>query len=96
MTDQEIIHQMQEDIRGIKNKLDQLFTALMGSEIAKDGGLVSRLERLEDENEKLRGKIEDMEKNTVKSDTRLNIIWALIGFVGASLGGFLINYITKK
>lgn len=95
MTDQEIISQMQGDIHEIKTKIDELFTALMGSRLTKDGGLVSRLERLEDENEKLREKIEEMEKKDVKSDTRLNIIWAIIGFAGAALGNYLISLLKK-
>lgn len=87
---------MQKDIHEIKQKVDQVFNALLGNQLTQDGGLVGRIMDLEKENSDLRKKIEDIESKGAKSDIKMNIIWAVGGVLAAALLKFFMDYITNK
>lgn len=87
---------MQQDIQQIKEKVDKLFTALMGSEVTEDGGLVGRVKELEQENHSLHEKITQIENANTKSELYIKIIWALCGTIGSGIFFYVLNLIFKK
>lgn len=105
MTDDEKrqFNHMQNDITAIKQEIarqglqvDRLCIALMGSEIAKDGGLVERIKNLEHENEELREQIEAIKTDKVKSDLYIKWIWALVSGLVSMIFGYVMTLIFKK
>jgi hypothetical protein len=105
MTEQERAQflNMQTDIVAIRQEmarhgvmLDKLYTALMGNEIAKDGGLVARILHLEETCESLQeGQIE-IKEAAGKSKVYMKIMWGALGFASASLFTYVLALIFKK
>lgn len=107
MTEQEAqISQMQTDIHEIKQKIDDLFTALMGSKVAKDGGLVGRIVELEKENSLLREEIQknrkelqqnldELTKKAEKSNWMIGVLWVGAGAGLAMLVSFLLSLLKN-
>ena len=94
---------MQNDVAAIKTevatlgmKVDKMYIALMGSDIAKDGGLVGRIQQLETENEELREELDTIKTNAVKSDLYLKWIWGLVGAFGSGIFTYVLSLIFKK
>lgn len=107
MTEQEAqITQMQKDIHEIKTKVDDLFTALMGSKVAQDGGLVGRIVELEKENSTLREEIQKtrmelqesiqlLENKAEKSKWMVGVLWIGAGAGLATLISFLLSLLKN-
>lgn len=94
---------MQNDIEQIKMivknqdlKVDKMYYALMGNEIAKDGGLVGRIQTLEKENEELREELEAFKTDKAKSDLYIKWIWALVSGLVSMVFGYVMTLIFKK
>lgn len=79
---------MQKDIKAIEETLKEVKRALVGDDIAKDGGLVKRINELEDELEKLK-------LSFIKNDIYLRWIWALAGFAGSALFSYVLKLVFK-
>ena len=95
-TMQKDITEIKTEIHSFKGKFDELYTALMGSTIGRDGGLVGRIGELETEVEILKKENFELKKDNTKRDLYLNIIWGLGGNILTTIGIFVINYILKK
>lgn len=89
------MHQLQTDMRDMKGKVDKMFYALMGNEIAKDGGLVKRIERLEEAFEKQEETLEALSEKNSKIEIYQKILWTSLGFVAASVFGYVLSLIFK-
>lgn len=94
---------MQTDIEHIKismaglgNKVDKMYLALMGSDIAKDGGLVGRIEDLEKGVETIKGDIDKIKTEATKSRIYLYLVCVAGGFVLQSAFGYVLSLIFKK
>lgn len=70
---------MQDRIKGIENKMDKLYLALMGSDLTNDGGLVKRIIDLEVEVEKLKTEVEKDRKARIKTEVYVYFLWAVGG-----------------
>lgn len=64
----------QKDIVHIKQKINQLYVALVGDDISKDGGLVERINELE----KL---VEIVEKRSIRTAMYVKWLWGTGGAV---------------
>lgn len=93
---QKDITEIKTEIHSFKGKFDELYTALMGSNIGKDGGLVGRIGELETEVETLKKENFELKKDNTRRDLYLNIIWGMGGTIITAIGVFVINYILKK
>lgn len=89
----------QSDIHTIKNKLtsfglklDLVYAALTGNEIAKDEGLVGDIKHQREELNKLTGRVEKIEKRENQRQVYVTIIYGAIGFILA----MILNYFFKK
>lgn len=94
MNDQSIT-QLQTDIKDMKGKVDTMFFALMGNEIAKDGGLVGRIETLETVHEKIDERMTKIETTHTKLEVYQKVMWVFAGGFGSFLISFVIELIKK-
>jgi hypothetical protein len=105
MTDEEkrqFTH-MQTDIESIKismtsmgNQVDKMYFALMGNEIAKDGGLVRRIEVLENDVHEIKDQLTGIQADASKSRWHVNVMWGASGAVAMALFSLLLSYLFKK
>ena len=79
------ITEIKADVADIKSKLAEMYIALMGSSITKDGGLVSRVIESENQIEILNKRIDEIEKSNQKTKIYVTIIWALGGAIGTAI-----------
>lgn len=62
------------DIHQIKEQVNELYTALMGDRISQDGGMVKRLNNVED-------KLSRMEQFTNKIGWQVGLLWLSAGVI---------------
>lgn len=62
------------DITHIKEKVNELYTALMGDKISQDGGMVKRLNNVED-------KLSQLEKMGAKIGWQVGLLWLSAGVI---------------
>lgn len=105
MNDQEKVQftHMQTDIEQIKismanqsNKVDKMYLALMGSDIARDGGLVGRIEDLEKGFHEIKDQLIDIKADANKNRWHVNVMWGASGAVIMALFSLFLSYIFKK
>lgn len=79
---------LEHDINAIKNnlstfgmKLEMVYAALVGNEIAKDGGLVADIVSQQKQILRLKERIEKVEARESKRQLYLNIIWGAVGVI---------------
>jgi hypothetical protein len=89
------ITEIKSDVADIKKKLAEMYTALMGSSLTKDGGLVNRVIESENQIELLTLRITEIEKNGHKHKLYLSIIWAIGGAIGTSIILAIISHFIK-
>ena len=82
------IEQIQTDMKDMKGKVDKMFYALMGNEIAKDGGLVARIEHLETS-------VENLEKASIKLAIYQRIMWTALGATSGIVFTYLVQLLKK-
>jgi glucose-6-phosphate isomerase len=97
---QKDIRDIKKEVADLSNKVNDVHTAIIGSPLAKDGGMVQRLEDCEKEVETVKDKLEAFEKElqerTLKSELYIKIIWGMGGSIAAGLFTSLLYYIFKK
>jgi hypothetical protein len=105
MNDQEKIQftHMQTDIESIKlqmtvqgTQLDKMYYAIMGSELARDGGLVGRIEDLEKDAKEIKDTLIEIKADASKNRWHVNVMWGASGAVIMALFSLFLSYIFKK
>lgn len=89
------IHQIKQDLGKLDKKVDKVVGALMGNDIAKDGGLISRITELEEENQSRKEEIDTLKQNNQRFEIYQRIIWAAVGGIGVYLLTYTLNAIFK-
>lgn len=89
------ITEIKANVADIKSKLAEMYTALMGSSLTKDGGLVSRVLDSEHQIERLTTRIQNIEKNSEKHKQLIQIIWTASGAVGGGIVIAIISHFLK-
>lgn len=90
------IEQIKQNVTGQGIKVDKMYFALMGSDLANDGGLVGRIKDLEGENKQLREELEKIKTNAIKSDMYLKWIWALVSAFLTGIFMYTLAFVFKK
>jgi hypothetical protein len=79
---------LEQDINAIKNnlstfgmKLEMVYAALVGNEIAKDGGLVADIAGQQKQILRLKERIEKVEAKESKRQLYVNIIWGAVSAI---------------
>lgn len=80
---------MQSQIDKIRDMVEDILTALNGSSITKRGGLVARLDTLEE-------KVDRIEKRTDKVEMYQKLLWAAAGFVSMGVFQEILKRIFKQ
>lgn len=87
---------MEKDIHSIKQRMEEISVALLGSNLTKDGGLVKRIAELEIKNRELEEKIDEHEKRTAKMEVYQKIMWSTIGGFVVLIAKLIFEIIIKK
>lgn len=93
---------LKQEIENVKNqfsemgeKLDQVYYAMLGSELTKDGGLIGRIIQLEKDVAVLEQKTESLERERNKSDIYVKILWAAGGVICTGILGYILSIAFK-
>lgn len=73
----------------LKLKIDEVYFAIIGSPISKDGGLIKRINETE-------RTIDIWDKKMQKISLKTNILWTLVGMVGAAFVKIVYDILIKK
>lgn len=90
------IEQIKISMAGLGNKVDKMYLALMGSEIAKDGGLVGRIEDLEKDVHEIKDQLTEIKADASRNRWHVNVMWGASGAVVMALFSLLLSYLFKK
>jgi hypothetical protein len=89
------IREIRMNVDELKKTLNEVHSALVGNDLAKDGGLVQRIVNSEQEVLKLSDRLTEVEKQNTKAGVYLRIIWGLSGCVASAILIAIINHLTK-
>lgn len=90
------IDQLKEELIGMKEKLGEVYYALIGNKLAGDGGLVKRVLDSESELEKLSMRVDLIERKAIRSDLYVRWLWAAGGFILAAVATIIIKSIFNQ
>src|SRR4051812_32402484 len=80
-TSQKDIRDIKKEVADLSNKLADVHTAIIGSPLAKDGGMVQRLADNESAVGELAKRLGDLELGLKQKEFYVRVIWGLIAFV---------------
>lgn len=80
-----------KDISEIKARLSEIYVALMGSDISKDGGIVKRLQANEIKIETFETLIDKAERKIIRVALYVKILWGAAGAVAMAMFALIIK-----
>lgn len=96
VTTQKDIRDIKKEVADLSNKLADVHTAIIGSPLAKDGGMVQRLADNEDAVSNLNKRLDNLELGLKQKEFYVRVIWGLISFViGSGITLFIKLYHPK-
>lgn len=81
----ESIVSLREEMGDIKEKVNELYYALIGNKVTMDGGLVRRMEESEKEIRSLRKRVDELSVTNVRLAKYEKIIWGCVGAVASGI-----------
>ena len=87
---------LQKDMHEVKLKVSEMYYALMGNPLSKDGGLIGRIDRIEKRLENNDDRMDKQEKRIDKQDEKQSIITVyqkVAYIIGGAIGSAILNYI---
>jgi hypothetical protein len=93
---QKDIHDIKKKVDGMGGNLEKVLGALMGNDLAKDGGLIARITELEEQNEEILKELETIKSDRAKTEWYLKLLWTASGFIAAAIFQFILDHILKK
>lgn len=101
------MHETKQLLNTLDEKVDKISDAIIGNPLTRDGGMVARIQRLEDDNKELRRQLDMKHEENRKSieairleasenKTRTNIMWATLGAAGTGIVAWIISLIFGK
>jgi small-conductance mechanosensitive channel len=79
------VSQLKETVNGVKDKLNNLISALLGNDITQDGGLVRRVINTEITIKAQDSKMDKLEKKLDTANIYVRIMWVCVGAVGSAI-----------
>lgn len=89
------IKEIKEQFSDMREKVDKMYYALIGNELAQDGGLVQRIKDNEIEVVKMQKQIDALVKRHDRNALYLKIIWTMVGTIGTGACIGLFNLLSK-
>ncbi|HET6255873.1 MAG TPA: hypothetical protein VFE32_17480 [Puia sp.] len=89
------IRDIKKDVAAFGQKLDNIHYALVGNELARDGGLIQRVIDLEKQKENLEERVDRIEKTAIKSNTQVKLMWSMAGGTIALIFTYIVEHIFK-
>ncbi|MDH7463987.1 hypothetical protein QEG73_21980 [Chitinophagaceae bacterium 26-R-25] len=100
------IEHLEMKFNEVGQKVDKMYIALLGSDLTNDGGLVGRINGLEDEVEELRKQIEEevdaleneikkIKEASIKSELYVKILWGVGGAIALLIVRYFFEVISK-
>ena len=93
---------LEQDINAIKNnlsafgmKLEMVYAALVGNEIAKDGGIVADIMHQRDQIKELAERVQKVEERESKRQVYVRIIYACVAMIVTLVGTYIFNHLFK-
>ena len=93
---------LEQDINAIKNnlsafgmKLEMVYAALVGNEIAKDGGIVADIMHQSEQLKKLAERVQKVEERESKRQVYVRIIYACVAMIVTLVGTYIFNHLFK-
>jgi hypothetical protein len=104
---QKDIRDIKQEVASLSNKVNDVHTAIIGSPLAKDGGMVQRLldceagvEHVKEQvvlvEKEMQEKIEEAKRANLKSELYIKIIWGLGGSLAAGVFTTIMYLYFKK
>lgn len=94
-TTQKDITIIKKEVMDLTTVLHEVKTAIVGSTLGKDGGLVSRIIALEEDVELIRKELQEKDVNDAKANLYLKIIWGMGGLILSIIANASINHFFK-
>jgi len=91
----EQLEKLEREIHEIKSTLNLVHTAIVGSELGKDGGIVKRLFSVETLVEDFEKRLDIAEKKQIKYNVYTIIMWVCLGAVGMSIFAYVLQLVNK-
>lgn len=90
------LNSLRDDIAHLNDKVDKLYSALMGSDVTKDGGLVGRIVQLEKDVDILHEDHQRLFKKEFKNEVFQRIAYGLLLFIGVEGFKYIFEFFFKK
>lgn len=87
---------IEKRMASMEEKMNKMYTALVGDDISRNGGLVARIVELERVVEAQDVEIKLLKESKVKTETYQKIMWSALGSTGAMIMAYIVNLVFHK
>lgn len=81
----------QNDFKQLQTLVSEMHTALIGSKIGQDGGMVGRINKMEARQEKQDSRLDKVEKIGARIGWHFKLLWAAAGGIGMAMYSLFIK-----
>jgi hypothetical protein len=96
------VESIKKDFTEMKSKLNEMYYSLIGSPMSKDGGIIKRVENLEEfkahiqaGHEIIKDRLDELDVKTRKRELWLSMVWLALGFIASSIFTLVLQAIFK-
>lgn len=88
--------ELRQELDTIKKKVGDIYDALLGNGILKDGGLVGKIKHIEAEQEVIKKELAEIKTGYAKAEVYQKIMWGAIGGVVMSVFAYVVQLLFSK
>lgn len=89
------VAEMKRDLGEMKSKVSEMYHSLIGNTLAKDGGIIRRIERLEQRADQIDEDVDRIGQRSSKLEIYQKILWGAVGFAASSIFVYVLQLIFK-
>lgn len=87
---------LKERFNEIKEILNEVHSAIIGNPLTKDGGMAARLIMAEEELERLKVTVSEIDKKQIKYNLYTRLMWVMGGAIISIVFAYILQLIFKK